>query len=65
MEFHAGELFLPVGFIVTNLKTPSRAVVRFYNKPRTADQWLKEGKTVVKMIPSLVIVSTRTRCGSR
>jgi len=37
------------GFIVTNLKTPSRAVVRFYNKPRTADQWLKEGKTAVKM----------------
>jgi hypothetical protein len=27
-----GELFPRVGFIVTNLETPSRAVVRFYNK---------------------------------
>jgi hypothetical protein len=32
VEFHAGELFLLVGFIVTNLELPSRAVVRFYNK---------------------------------
>ena len=32
VEFHAGELFPRVGFIVTNLETPSRAVVRFYNK---------------------------------
>lgn len=37
VEFHAGELFPRVGFIVTNLETPSRAVVRFYNKRGTAD----------------------------
>jgi len=30
--FHNGELFPRVGFIVTNLETPSPAVVRFYNK---------------------------------
>jgi len=36
VEFHAGELFPRVGFIVTNLETPSRAVVRFYNKRGTA-----------------------------
>ena len=47
--FHAGELFPPVGFIVTNLETPSRAVVRFYNKRGTAEQWIKEGKQAVKM----------------
>jgi len=29
VEFHAGELFPRLGFIVTNLETPSRAVVRF------------------------------------
>jgi len=29
VEFHAGELFPRVGFIVTNLALPSRAVVRF------------------------------------
>jgi len=31
VEFHFGELFPRVGFIVTNLETDSRAVVRFYN----------------------------------
>jgi len=32
-----------------NLETPSRAVVRFYNKRGTAEQWIKEGKQAVKM----------------
>ncbi len=41
---HEGELFPRVGFIVTNLSLPSRAVVRFYNKRGTAEQWIKEGK---------------------
>lgn len=49
VEFHVGELFPRVGFIVTNLETPSRAVVRFYNKRGTAEQWIKEGKQAVKM----------------
>src|ERR1035437_104273 len=49
VEFHFGELFPRVGFIVTNLETPSRAVVRFYNKRGTAEQWIKEGKRAVKM----------------
>src|SRR5947209_11322200 len=49
MEHHAGELFPRVGFIVTNLTLPSRAVVRFYNKRGTAEQWIKEGKQAVKM----------------
>ena len=44
VEHHAGELFPRVGFIVTNLFLPSRAVVRFYNKRGTAEQWIKEGK---------------------
>ncbi|MBM3790260.1 MAG: IS1380 family transposase, partial [Acidobacteria bacterium] len=44
IEFHCGELFPRVGFIVTNLETDSRAVVRFYNKRGTAEQWIKEGK---------------------
>jgi hypothetical protein len=49
VEFHAGELFPRVGFIVTDLETPSGAVVRFYNKRGTAEQWIKEGKQAVKM----------------
>jgi Transposase DDE domain group 1 len=49
VEHHQGELFPRVGFIVTNLSLPSRAVVRFYNKRGTAEQWIKEGKQAVKM----------------
>ena len=44
VEHHVGELFPRVGFIVTNIKLPSRSVVRFYNKRGTAEQWIKEGK---------------------
>jgi len=42
VEFNFGELFPRVGFIVTNLETDSRAVVRFYNKRGTAEQWIRE-----------------------
>ena len=49
VEFHFGELFPRVGFIVTNLEADSRALVRFYNKRGTAEQWIKEGKQAVKM----------------
>jgi hypothetical protein len=47
VEFHCGELFPRVGFIVTNLALDKRAVVRFYNKRGTAEQWVKEGKQAV------------------
>ncbi len=49
VEHHAGELFPRVGFIVTNLTLPSRAVVRFYNKRGASEQWIKEGKQAVNM----------------
>ena len=42
VEHHIGELFPRVGFIVTNLALPNRAIVRFYNKRGTAEQWIKE-----------------------
>jgi hypothetical protein len=38
-----------VGFIVTNLALPSRALVRFYNKRGATEQWIKEGKQAMKM----------------
>ncbi|UCE50754.1 MAG: IS1380 family transposase [Phycisphaerales bacterium] len=44
VEWHAGELFPRVGFIVTNLRCKSSNVVGFYNKRGTAEQWIKEGK---------------------
>ncbi len=49
VEFHFGELFPNAGFIVTNLTAASRAVVRFYNKRGTAEQWIKEGKQAVAL----------------
>jgi len=49
VEFHFGELFPRVGFIVTNFRTSSRAVVRFYNKRGMAEQWIKEGKQAAAM----------------
>jgi hypothetical protein len=51
LEFHFGELFPRVGFIVTDLQTDSRAVVRFDNKRGTAGQWIRVGKQAVKMTP--------------
>jgi len=42
-------LFPRIGFIVPNLSLSSRALVRFYNKRGTAEQWIKEGKQAVKM----------------
>ena len=48
VEWHSGELFPRIGFIVTNLKRPAKAVVRFYNQRGTAEQWIKEGKNAVK-----------------
>jgi Transposase DDE domain group 1 len=48
VEWHAGELFPRVGFIVTNLTGRSKKVVRFYNRRGTAEQWIKEGKNAVK-----------------
>ena len=44
IEWHMGELFPRVGFIVTNLRWKSSNVVKFYNKRGTAEQWIKEGK---------------------
>jgi hypothetical protein len=32
------------GFIVTNLETDSRALVRFYSERGTAERWIKKGK---------------------
>ena len=49
VEFHFGELFPRVGFIVSNLSAPNREVVRFYNKRGMAEQWIKEGKQAVAM----------------
>ena len=48
VEWHQGELFPRVGFIVTNLNKRAKNVVKFYNGRGTAEQWIKEGKNAVK-----------------
>src|ERR687893_1847837 len=44
VEWHAGELFPRVGFVVTDLRLSPRRVIKFYNGRGTAEQWIKEGK---------------------
>jgi hypothetical protein len=44
VEWHQGELFPRVGFIVTNMSAKPKGVVHFYNGRGTAEQWIKEGK---------------------
>jgi hypothetical protein len=48
VEWHLGELYPRVGFIVTNLARPAERVVAFYNQRGTAEQWIKEGKGAIK-----------------
>ena len=47
VQWHQGELFPRVGFIVTNLGGSASNVVNFYNRRGTAEQWIKEGKYAV------------------
>ncbi len=48
VEWHPGELYPRVGFIVTNLSRPAERVVTFYNHRGTAEQFIKEGKNAIK-----------------
>src|SRR6516164_7122606 len=48
VEWHPGELYPRVGFIVTNLSRPAERVVVFYNKRGTCEKWIKEGKGAIK-----------------
>jgi hypothetical protein len=48
VEWHPGELYPRVGFIVTNLARPAERVVAFYNQRGTAEQWIREGKGAIK-----------------
>jgi hypothetical protein len=56
VEWHPGELYPRVGFIVTNLVRPAERVVAFYNQCGTAEQWIREGKGAIRW--------TRLSCGT-
>jgi DNA-binding NarL/FixJ family response regulator len=44
IEWHPGELFPRMGFIVTHMPMEPDSVVRFYNQHGTTEQHIKEGK---------------------
>jgi Transposase DDE domain group 1 len=48
VEWHPGELYPRVGFVVTNMARSAENVVAFYNKRGTCEQWIKEGKGAIK-----------------
>jgi len=47
VEWHPGELYPRVGFIVTNMTRPPERVTLFYNQRGTAEQHIREGKNSV------------------
>jgi hypothetical protein len=48
VEWHQGELYPRVGFIVTSLRRPAERVCKFYNGRGTAERWIKEGKLALR-----------------
>ena len=61
VEWHRGELFPRVGFIVTNMTAVPEGVVRFYNGRGTAEQWIKEGKYALNWTCRAIGVANRVR----
>src|SRR3954471_4605656 len=48
VEWHQGELYPRVGFIVTNLTRPAERISKFYHGRGTAEQWIREGKLALR-----------------
>jgi hypothetical protein len=63
VEWHPGELYPRVGFIVTNLARPAERVVTFYNQRGTCEQFIKEGKGAIKWtrLPCRTFVANAVR----
>ena len=47
VEWHPGELFPRVGFVVTNMPMEADWIIQFYNQRGTAEQHIKEGKQAI------------------
>jgi hypothetical protein len=62
VEWHPGELYPRVGFIVTNLSRPAERIIAFYNRRGTAEQWIKEGKGAIKWTRLSCRTFVPTRC---
>jgi hypothetical protein len=48
VEWHPGELYPRVGFIITNMARSAEGIVAFYNRRGTCEQYIKEGKNAIK-----------------
>ena len=48
VEFHPGELFRTVGFIVNNRSLQNERVFACYNDRGMAEQYIKEGKYALR-----------------
>jgi hypothetical protein len=48
VEWHPGELYPRVGFIVSNLARSAEGIIGFYNQRGTCEQHIKEGKNAIK-----------------
>ena len=47
VDWHPGELFPRVGFVVTNMPMEADWIIQFYNQRGTAEQHIKEGKQAI------------------
>ena len=61
VEWHPGELYPRVGFIVTNMARSAERVVVFYNQRGTAEQWIKEGQECRQVGAAVMLLIRRQR----
>ena len=54
IEWHPGELYPQVGFIVTNPAQSVEGIVAFYNRHGTCEQYIKEGKNASQMDAAVI-----------
>jgi hypothetical protein len=63
VEWHNGELFPRVGFIVTNLSRPAKRVVRFYNQRARRNNGSRKARTRSNGRACPVTTLWKIRCG--
>jgi hypothetical protein len=64
VEWHPGELYQRVGFIVTNMSRPAERVVVFYNKARHV-RTMDQGRQGCDKLDAAAVPDVRGQCGLR
>jgi len=54
VEWHRGELFPRVGFVVTNMSARPKGMVHFYNGRGTTEQWIKGREVRPELDPAVM-----------